>query len=482
MKHTIEDFKQVVDLVLEELYTYVDQSQQGKGKVLDQKRPEIISSGLDLEKLIRIGKLDKDNISAFMQKYLSYSQHMHHPHYIGHQVAVPHFSAGIADLIHGVVNNPMAVYEMGPAAATMEKVIINWMLDKVQWFKGTNLEESRDERIVGGGVLTHGGSLANLTAMLAARAKADPDAWTEGPDKNLVVLVPETSHYSLARSVSIMGLGAKNMIPMAVDQFEVVDPSLVEKSILEQKNKGKKIMALVANACATATGLYDPIDEISDICQKHNIWFHVDGAHGAGALITENKKDLMKGIYKADSLIWDAHKMLRTSALSAAVLFKDHKNLDQTFRQKGDYLIFDKEQIGYDFLNNTVECTKSGLGPKIFWALASEGESAIGHYIQEQYDKTSQFYHFINEQSDFECPYLPQSNILCFRYSALDPGNAFQLKLRNKLTEDGNFYITSANIREKRYLRLTVMNPGTDLSHIGKLLNKIRDLASGIDS
>ena len=481
MKNTIGDFKELGQIVLKKLADYVSDSRKEKVHVLKQEHPEKIAGKLNLEKLIREGSLNNENIEEWLHDYLMYSQHMHHPHYIGHQVAVPHLSAGLADMIHGVINNPMAIYEMGPPAASIEKVIINWMLEKIGWFQADELHESDDKLIKGGGVLTHGGSLANLTAMLAARASIDPGAWSDGVDEKLVVLVPQSSHYSLARAVSIMGMGASKLINMPTDKNEVVLVEEARKLILEEKNKGHKIMALVANACATSTGLYDPVDELAELCLSHNLWFHVDGAHGAGALLLDKEKHLLKGVEKADSMIWDAHKMLRTSALSAAVLVKDFNKLNRTFRQEGDYLIFKKDQIGFDFLHNTVECTKNGLGPKVFWALAAEGEKSLANNIQLLYDNAKSFYKFFAEQEDFTCPYFPESNILCFRYTGKSNSDDLQLDIRRELTKNGNFYITVTTIKGKRYLRLTIMNELTGLKHIKALAREIREIVKNLN-
>ena len=472
----IKDFNEAGKIVLQELTDYLDSSYSENGKVLVQQLPEIISGELELEHLLLNGINKEGSLKSFLKAYLHNTQHMHHPHYMGHQVAVPHPLASMAEFIHGVVNNPMAIYEMGPAAATIEKFIINWMLRHIGWFRGESLYETDDARISGGGVLTHGGSLANMTGLLAARARACPSCWSEGLKEEMVLLAPAYAHYSIARSASILGLGASRVIPVKVNALEVVEPDALNKQIDGLLSNDKKIMAVVASACATATGLYDPLDEIGDICRENGLWYHIDGAHGASAYLANKEKHLMKGAEKADSMIWDAHKMLRTPALSAAVLFRDHEDLSRTFRQEGSYLIFDKEKIGFDFMHHTVECTKSALGPKIFWALAAEGEAAVGKYVQESYDRTKAFYRILSAASDFECPYVPQSNILCFRYSGGPASDAFQLGLRNQVVEKGDFYITSTEINGRRFLRLVIMHPDTGEEHIQKLMDQIRAL------
>ena len=118
-------FKELADIVIQKLNDYLIDSQNAEMKVLVQNTPDKIAKGLQLEELISNGCITVENIGQWMDVYLNNTQHMHHPNYMGHQVSVPHPASALADLIHGVVNNPMAIYEMGPAAATIEKVIIN---------------------------------------------------------------------------------------------------------------------------------------------------------------------------------------------------------------------------------------------------------------------------------------------------------------------------------------------------------------------
>ena len=460
--------------VLSDLQAYQRASETGETHVLAQKNPQYLADVMGLRAWIRKGGLDADTARDFLTPYLEHSQHMHHPGFIGHQVAVPHEGAAIADMVHGVINNPMAVYEMGPSASVIERVVVNWMLEKCGWYSGA-IDGFAHNPNNGGGVLTHGGSLANLTAVLAARAHAFPDAWQNGTPPNLGVIAPAATHYSLARAVSIAGMGQKAICSAPVDDLDVLIPEQLEATYQQAVDAGKNVFMVSANACTTATGLYDPIDEVAEFCEAHNLWFHVDGAHGGSALLSAKERHLMKGISRADSLTWDAHKMMRTSALCAAVLFKDQKSMAGTFSQDASYIFYDNQKIGFDVGPYAVECTKSALGAKLFWVLAMEGEAGMGAFIDKQYGDTRAFYDMINSQEDFTCPYAPEANILCFKYDGVD-GNAAQLELREKILARGNFYITTAVISGVRYLRLSVMNPLTTLDTINVLLAEIREI------
>ena len=478
MKSTSENLAKIGKVVLEELTDYLSQSQQGIGKTLTQMPAGELAKALDLDRLIKEGGLSSETAADWLKIYLENSMHMHHPGYIGHQVAVPHIGAGIADFIHGIVSNPMSIYEMGPSAAVIEKTIVNWMLQKIGWFNGDSLIDFHPHKKNGAGILTHGGSIANLTALLGARARAAPEAWDEGNPDNLVIFAPAVSHYSVARSASMMGLGKKAIVPIAVNDLEVMRPEALLPAFEKAKNEGKNIMAVIANACATATGLYDPIDEVGHFCNENDIWFHVDGAHGASALISEKEKHRLKGVQRADSLIWDTHKMLRTTTLCAGVLFKNPKDRAAVFQQKGSYIFHEKEQIGFDVLPYTLECTKEELGTKLFWVLASEGEQKLSQFIDNQIDTTRKSYNLINEHPHFECPYFPESNILCFQYTKFGTDNDFQLAIRNEYVKRGNFYTTSAEINGVRYLRIVVLNHLTTENTIQKLIKEIEIVAA----
>ncbi len=473
MNNTPENLYESGQLVLKKLTEYIKSSRAGKGKVLTLKPILQLAKELNLEGLIRSGGLDHSMLDEFLNTYFENTQHLHHPGYIGHQVAVPHIAGGLADFIHGISNNPVAIYEMGPAGASMELVVLNWMIEKIGWTKSNALDQIFDDPEKPAGVMTHGGSLANLTAMLAARAHIAPDAWENGNPSELVVLAPSASHYSIGRAISIIGLGKKAIVEIPVDHQERIIFDKIPEIIAQQQSKGKQIMALVANGCATSTGYFDDIESIGKICQNAKIWFHVDAPHGATALVSEKHRHLMKGIEYADSLIWDAHKMMKTSALGTGVLFKKQKHMAAAFRQKGSYIFHDKKQPGIDFIHFTVECTKSGLGMKLFWVLAAMGEKGMGNYIDTLFKNTLDFYHLFQEEEDFECFGQPESNILCFQYKGKEID---QLKIRSQLVENGNFYITTTEINEERYLRLTVMNEQTSLTTIKNLILEIKSI------
>ncbi|MFI6506648.1 pyridoxal phosphate-dependent decarboxylase family protein [Streptosporangium sp. NPDC050855] len=452
----VEEFVNAANATVGELAAYVDESQRGVPPVIRRRPPRELAERLGLARWIREGGMTADDHAEFLRVYLAEGTRLHHPAYLGHQVAVPDFPAALADLVHGVSNNPMAIYEMGASAATVEFEVLRWMLATVGFGEA------------GGGVLTHGGSLANLTALLAARASVAPDAWTDGVPGDLALLAPASTHYSLTRAAAILGLGERAVMPLDVDGLGRIDVARLPEALARVRRAGRRPMALVANACATGTGLYDDLRGVGGFCAANGIWFHVDGAHGASALLSEGHRHLLDGIELADSLIWDAHKMLRTSSLAAAVLTRREGDLDAAFRQRASYLFYGEQ--GFDLIGRTVECSKAELGLKIFLNLAWRGERGLGEYVAQRYATAHRLWELAARRPGFTCPYEPESNIVCFRY-----GNGDQAAVRERLMEDGSFQLTSAEIGGVRHLRAVVMAPATDDKTLEALLDRVAE-------
>jgi L-2,4-diaminobutyrate decarboxylase len=459
----VEEYERAAARAVAAVARYVAASQAGEGPAVSAPPPGDVARELDLRRLIREGGLGPDGFEPWLAALLRRTTRLHHPGELAHQVASPDVPSALADLIHGAINQPMSIYEMGAAANAIEFAVVEWMCERVGWADGA------------GGVLTHGGSLANLTALLAARAAAAPSAWADGVDGGLAVLAPPSAHYSVKRSVAMLGLGERAVVPLEVDEYELIVPGRLDEAVERAGAAGLRPMVLVAAACATSTGLHDDLEAIGGFCRERGIWFHVDAAHGASALLSPAHRGLLRGIEQADSLVWDAHKMLRTSSLCAAILVRDVRRLDAAFQQSASYLIYeDAEASGPDLLGRQVECTKAPLGLKVFMNLAWRGEQGIGDYLAEQYDKTVRFWELISGREGFECLSRPESNILCFRYGDDD---ALQVELRERLLAEGRFHLSSTEVSGVRWLRMSVMAPASGEETIVALLEAIERLA-----
>jgi len=464
-------------LAIEVLEAYLRDSQAGQEPTIRQPPLRELVETLGVEALLRDGGLEGERFREFLERYLSSTTRLHHPGFFAHQVAPPEPLGAVGSLVDGITNNAMAIYEMGPAAAAIEFAVLNWMLGKVGW-NPPPLPPARPQAGVhAGGVLVNGGSLANLTALLAARGRADPGAWRAGPGRDLVLVAPTSAHYSIARAAGILGLGQESLVSAPTDEDGRLVPDRLPALLRDLRQAGRRVMALVASACSTAVGLYDPLREVGRFCRENGIWLHVDGAHGASALLSERLRARLDGVELADSLVWDAHKMLRAPTLCAAVLARDGRDLDRAFQQEASYLLHAKDEPGFDFMSRTVECTKAGLGLRLLLSLARGGEREAARYVERQTDLAVEVASRLRREAGWEVAVEPESNIVCFRLAGSD---ARVLEIRRQLLAAGRHYLSSTEFRGRRWLRLALMSPATTLDEIGALVAEVNAIAGEI--
>lgn len=406
---------------------------------------------------------------------LQHSIRLHHPRFTGHQVSAPHPLAALCELVSAVLNNGMAVYEMGPAANVIEQSVLRFLADALALGPGA------------GGLLTSGGSLGNLTALLAMRrARAGFDSWNEpaaaGPP--LAVLCSPLAHYCVDRAARIMGWGARGARAVAADDAWRLDPAGLGPALAMARDEGRRVIGVVANACATATGLYDPLPEIADFCAAHGLWLHVDGAHGAAAALSPRHRALVRGIERADSVIWDAHKMLGMPALCTAVLFRDRRHADANLAQDADYLFVDDGPERHDSGRRTLECTKRMMGLPLYACLRLLGTDAFAAHVDALHGLAATFADRIEADPRFELALRPQSNIVCFRWRG-EPGlppaalDALQSRIRGRLVAEGGFYLVQATLGGRTWLRTALMNPATTPGDLDALREAIATVAGG---
>jgi len=458
---------------MDALEAYARSAGDREGRVIRQPALAGLAEELRIDHWLEQGGLQGEAFAGFLATYLAAATRLQDPRYMAHQVAVPHPMGAVAALVDGFTNNGPTLYEMGPSGAAVDYLLLNWMLRKAGW-EPSPLPGAAAPAQYGGGTLAHGGSLANLTALMAARAWAAPDAWRDGVPPGLVLVAPEACHYSIGRAADILGLGRARLVSPPVDADGLILPGELPGFLRDLRDRGSAVMAVVASACSTPAGLFDPLRPVAEACRAAGVWLHVDGAHGASALLSDRHRHLLDGIELADSLVWDAHKMLRAPIVCAAVLVRDHRRLDQAFHQEASYLFHDKDQPGVDLIHRSVECTKGALGLRAFLALAAEGEGAMAGTIGRQADLARAAADFIAARPGFELALAPPFNIVCFRLDGPDP---LQLELRKRLLDRGDFYITTTQFRGRRWLRLTLINPATELADVRALVEGLERLA-----
>ncbi len=408
-------------------------------------------------------------LPALVDELLRDTLHLHHPHYLGHQTSVPAPDAVLAELVAQLLDPGIGVFEQGNAGVVMERILVE-QLGAAMGMEGEV-----------GGFLTSGGTLGNLTALLCARAwKAERDVWEQGlGDGRYAFLASEAAHFSVERAVRVMGMGAAGLIRVPVNARHQLEPKALKEAYRSARSEGVRILGVVANACSTAVGAFDPLEEIGAFCRAHDLWFHVDAAHGGAVLFSEKYRSLLRGIEGADSVVLDFHKMFLVPKLCTALVFRQAAHSYGTFRQQASYLWQDDEQPEwYNLGKRTFELTKSYMSLRVFLLWTFFGERLFGTYAERQFDLAKAFARRIARRPHFEMPLPePEANIVCLRYrpAGLSPEQTDRLnrRIREAVVRDGTFFCVETRLGERHYLRTPLMNPLTTLEHLEAFLDHV---------
>ncbi|HUF62562.1 MAG TPA: pyridoxal-dependent decarboxylase [Verrucomicrobiales bacterium] len=465
-----EAFRQAGHRLVDRLAGYLQNCRERRLPVLSWEEPDAAArywtSCLERSEAGQNAPLDQ-----ILEEFIERSFHNHHPRNLGHQVGVSLPAAALTTFAAAVIDSGGGVYEVGLAATAMERAVVQSL------GRTFGLPEGAD------GVLTSGGSLGTLHALLAARQLGSAhDAWAAGNSGAETVLASTVSHYCVERSVRMMGLGSQGILPLPSDPFGRVFPEALPRVVDEARKLARDPIALVANACTTATGVFDPLTEIGEFCKKEGIRLHVDAAHGGAAAFSATHRHRLAGIGGADSVVLDLHKMCLTPTVVTALLFARGEDSFRVFTQQADYLWrSEDDQQWFNMARRTVECTQPLFAPRVFAILAGFGPQLIERCVDRTFALAQDFAGLLREQPDFELLLQPESNIVCYRYApqGLSPVqlDALNSEVRRALVRDGQFYIVETSWSGRRWLRSALMNPCAARSDLEALLDEIRGVA-----
>ncbi|QJR37117.1 pyridoxal phosphate-dependent decarboxylase family protein [Gemmatimonas groenlandica] len=392
-----------------------------------------------------------------------------HPMYIGHQVSAPLPAAVWTDALISALNQSQAVREMSPSFTPLEHQVIAWMTDLVGW----------DEQA--GGTMTSGGTEATFTALLAARSRAVPDVWTNGLGANPpVVVCGEHAHYAVSRAAGEMGIGLARVIVIPSRALRM-DTDALRARLAALRATGTRVMAVVATAGCTATGSFDDLDAVADLCDEfaddHGpLWLHVDAAHGGAAILSAQHRHRVKGIVRARSFAWDPHKTLLLPLSAGMVLVRDQDDLTRAFTQEAPYLFSSGSDAQiWDMGPRSFQCSRRADVLKLWVAIERYGSDNLARLYDRLCRMAQTLHGLLSARSDFTPLHEPMSNILCFAWtpSGVAAADLDMLTdaLRERYNRSGRGWITATTLDGRRVLRITVMNARTNETHLATLVD-----------
>jgi L-2,4-diaminobutyrate decarboxylase len=449
---------------------YLADTRDGSGPVSTARSSSEIAERFD-EPIPLDGMPLEAVVARIRDQVLPDCNRLYHPRYAGHQVSPPLPAAIWTEPLIAALNQSLAVAEMSPVATVLEHRVVRWMCE----LAGFGAEA--------GGTLTSGGTEATFTALLAARAAAIPDAWSKGVGADPpVVVCGEHAHYAVSRAIAQLGLGLDNAVVVPSRHWRM-DTEALAMVLDRLAERGQRVMAVVATAGTTPTGSFDDLGAIGPLCHERGLWLHVDGAHGASALLSETHHTRLRGLAYARSIAWDPHKMMLLPLSAGVLLVRDERELDAAFAQRAPYLFTGEESARqWDQGPRSFQCSRRADVLKLWVAFQRYGLRTLGALYDHQCQLARAMHDQLAEHPRFEPMHEPESNILCFRWigdgshgdEALD---VFNRELREAYNRSGEGWITATTLGERRVLRVTIMNPRTTEADLAGIIDGLEKQA-----
>jgi L-2,4-diaminobutyrate decarboxylase len=391
-----------------------------------------------------------------------------HPRYGAQQVAAPIPAAALVESVVAAMNQSLAVWEMSPIATAVDR-------DLMAGFKKLFGYPRAAE-----GSLVPGGAFANLTALLAARDALAPRASKTGQAR-IAIIVGAQAHYSIARAAAILGLGRDAVFKVPRDAEFCTDVEQVTHSFASARKSGFRKFILVGSSGSTPTGSFDNLEALGEIARKQGAWFHVDAAHGAGLAFSRRFRGRLRGLSRADCMIFDPHKMMFMPLAAGGVLVRDGARLLSPLQEQAPYL-FGSKRHWPDLGQLTIACSQRFDALKIWLVWRVYGGELWDHLTTHVCDVARAAFQYCSESEILEPAHEPHSNIFCFHLRGTHgrDSDARHWAIKEGLNESGFGYISSTVLDGRRVLRIVVMNPRTTAADIQDILRHIEQISISV--
>lgn len=418
--------------------------------------------------LPRVGTSLPALIDEFESVIVANATHTAHPRFLPYVQPTPNAIAPVADALASLISQNCNLWHLSPSANAVEQTVVRWFADLFEFPRAA------------GGLVTSGGSAANLVALTAARDHAlGPDARSRGLQAGaspLTLYASEQAHSSIEKAAAIIGLGTNNLRYIDTDDAFRMRMDCLDAAIRRDRVEGRRPFCVVASAGTVTTGSIDPLAELAAYCRRERLWLHVDGAYGALAALSERFRSAIAPVGQADSLSLDPHKFLFCPAEAGCVLVRDRATLPHAFSATPSYLTMSEDPDFVDYANYGLQLTRSFKALKVWWSLKRFGADAYARVIDRMADLATAMAHAIERDDRLELMAPVTFNCVCFRVKGLDAaGNRTVLKA---LVDSGDAFLGPAVVKGQVGMRACMMNLRTTLADIELIVDRVGAIGS----
>ena len=377
------------------------------------------------------------------------------------------FTAAVADFLSLSVNRFVNLWNAAPVFAAMEADVITWLCGMFGY-----PAEAR-------GILTSGGSMSNLSAIVTARAAKLQEEFLEG-----CLYVTAQTHASVAKAAAIAGFPTRALRVVSVTPELRMDTEVLARLVKEDRDAGRKPFLVVASAGTTNTGAVDPLPAIADICEEHDLWLHADAAYGGFFALTERGRARFGGIERSDSITLDPHKTLFLPYGTGVLLVRDGEKLRHAHRAKGDYLqdLAPEGDIP-NFTDYSPELSRDFRGLRVWLPLKLHGIEAFRAALDEKLNLTSVLYEALKQEPGFDVPWEPELTVVPFRYLPKNgDADAVNQRLLERINASKRIFLSSTRLDGAFWLRACIVSHRTHRDRVDEAIQIITSAARALDA
>jgi len=450
-----------------------------------------------------------------LNKVVAQSVHVSAPTFIGHMTsAIPYFMLPLSKVMIALNQNLVKI-ETSKAFTPLEKQVVGMMHRLIYQRDDQFYSTHTHSRTHSLGAFCSGGTIANLTALWAARNQRFAArgkfkgirrdglfaALKEYGYSGVRIFISERGHYSFRKAVDLLGFGHDALIPVKTDANDRIDLTALDIECQRADKDGALVLAIIGVAGTTETGSVDDLNALAERARARKCWFHVDAAWGGATLFSERYSQLLSGIDVADSVTIDAHKQLYVPMGAGMVLFRDQASL-KNIEHSANYVIREGSR---DIGKHTLEGSRSGMALLVHSGLRVMGRKGYGLLIDIGIEKVKTFARMIKGEPDFELISEPQLNLLTYRYvpqeiqsklmsltdakrnEVLKELNALTISIQKQQRADGKSFVSRTTLKPQKYqrhetivFRVVLANPLTTEKHLRAVLDEQRVLGQKI--
>ena len=411
-----------------------------------------------------LARLERDLLPWFMP--------IAHPRFFAFVPGPGNLVGALADALASGLNPFLGTWFAGSGPAEIELVTLDWLRDLC----GLPAET--------GGLFVSGGSVANLTALHAARHARQSRREGEDPGRAVIYLSDQT-HSSVERALYVLGFRPDQVRKLPADDGFRLPLDLLDREIAADRAVGRIPFCVVANAGTTNTGAVDPLVQLADLCRREDLWLHADGAYGAAAVLCERGKQALPGLERVDSLSLDPHKWLFQPIEIGCVLVRDRRLLHEAFTIHPEYLQdVHRDREAVNFCDHGIQLTRGFRALKLWMSIQVFGMDAFRRAVDRGFDLAELAERILRESPRWEVTTPAQMAVVTFRY--VIPGkteeelDALQTRIVDGLRAEGFALATSTRLRGRTALRLCTINPRTTDEDIRATIEHMARLGEGL--